>query len=690
MSLLRGHRGADPAPRGTGWWCGALVLALTFFAPRAEAVQVTTGAGSGVAGQTVDITLSTGNLTGLNIYSLQFDLTYNAGLISATDVIEASTAVGNAGWGDATFNVISGKLLVAAAGTTALSGSGALIKIRFLINPAQLAATSSTLTLSNFVFNEGAPNDTTSNNTLTINAMPIITVSPNTAEIVRGGTQQFSVSGSVSNPVSWFTTDGAIATISATGLLTGVAPGAVRVYAVDNAGLRDTTNADILIRGMSLTVGATTVTTGQQATVPITVSSLNGLGIRAGQVTLTYNPSLLTPSALSMLPGTLLNGWGTAGLGSGSNGSVTFAFAGSSDLTGSGTLCHIIFNTTSSGTSAVTPTVALFNETLPAKTTGANVTVSALPTITVNPDNVTLLAGQTQQMTLTGSPTAPIQWSTLDAAVATINDATGLLTAVGGGVTQVRAIDAVGATDLNQTVTVYDFKTTVTTVTGVPGSTVRVPLKVDRNISGLDIRSLQYTATFNATYIQAARAYGAGLVSIWGTSPTTNLQSGSLTVAEAGSAPLGGGTDELQELEFDIKPSAPAPIDVPVTLLGLTFNQGHPSSQVVNGIIRIRSTTAVAAAPAAAFALAPPWPNPARGVVRFAFSVPDPHVAATLSIVGVDGRRVRTLAATRGDADGEARWDGADESGRAVEPGVYYAALEWRGQRLTRRFALLR
>ena len=155
------------ARRGA-WFVLALAL-LAAGAPRpADAVQVTTGAGSGLAGQTVDITLSTGNLTGLGIVSLQFDLTYFANRVTAVDVIEAGTSVGAAGWGDATFNVTSGKITVSHAGTTPLTGSGPLLVIRFLVNPAQLAASSTPLTLSNFVFNEGVPNDTTTNNTLTI------------------------------------------------------------------------------------------------------------------------------------------------------------------------------------------------------------------------------------------------------------------------------------------------------------------------------------------------------------------------------------------------------------------------------------------------------------------------------------------------------------------------------------------
>ena len=79
---------------------------------------------------------------------------------------------------------------------------------------------------------------------------------------------------------------------------------------------------------------------------------------------------------------------------------------------------------------------------------------------------------QTQQMAVSGSPSLPLTWTVLNPAVATISP-TGLLTAVHSGVTQVRATDNIGSTDVNTLVRVYDFKATLGTVTTRPGTTVR-------------------------------------------------------------------------------------------------------------------------------------------------------------------------------------------------------------------------
>lgn len=109
----------------------------------------------------MDIDINTASLTGLNVLSAQMSLSYNNTLVTAIDVIPAGTLVGTAGWGQPTFAVTNvnstGKISISSAGTTALSGAGAVFRVRFLINPAQLNSTATGLTLSSPLFNEGSP-----------------------------------------------------------------------------------------------------------------------------------------------------------------------------------------------------------------------------------------------------------------------------------------------------------------------------------------------------------------------------------------------------------------------------------------------------------------------------------------------------------------------------------------------------
>jgi hypothetical protein len=679
----------------------ALALAVvTASAGPASAIAVAVGTGSAIAGQTVDIDMNVATtLTGLNVKSLQYQITYNPAYVTPTAIITTGTLTGTAAWPTPAFGISSisasqATLGVSAAGTTALSGSGSMLKMRFLINPAQLNAIGIGLGLSNFIFNEGSPTVTMTSGSVTINATPIITVGPDNVELIRGQTQQYSVSGSVTLPVQWFTTNNAVATINSSGLLTGVAPGAVQVFAVDNAGRRDTTAGTAVIRGMGITVTSTSGLVNSTLQVPITVTSLTGLGIRAGQFTITYNGTYGTAVGVTTPPGTLLNGWGTVGFGSfanGGTGSATVDFVGSTDLNGAGVLCYLQFQSANGLPAGIggTFTQALFNETLVAKPTNGSINFTALPTITVNPDQVTLLAGQTQQMSLTGTPTNPITWSVVDPFVASINSA-GLLTALHGGVTQVKAVDNVGATDLNTSVTVYDFLTTVGTITGAPGATVRVPITSDRFVGGLGIYSMQYTLSW-VTLQPVVQSLPSSLIGTWGPGSTVDGPGlTSIRVAAAGATPLPNNGKDLAALEFQIPLTAVSGQDFGLSLTSLLFNEGYPRSQVVNGLLRVRSTTGVEDGGQVAFALAPAQPNPAHGATRLHFSLPA-AARVQLEVIGVDGRRVRTLIdASMTPGDHEVVWDGRDESGQAVAPGLYFDRLTSAGRTLSHRIVLTR
>jgi len=679
MKFLRQHTTRP----GREWMALALAAALAVAgAGSAWAVTVTAGNGSGLAGQTVDIAINTTSTSGLNIRSLQFDLSYNAAYVTATDVLEAGDLVGTAGWGNATFNVTNGKISVSHAGATALSGAGALLHVRFTLIPINGGV--SALTLSNFVFNEGTPADTTVNGLLTVNATPIITVAPDGAELVRGQTLQFSVLGGVVNPVTWSTTNAAVASISGTGLLTANAPGSVRVHALDNGAHSDDSDGDIVVRGMGVTAGSGTVFVDNTIDIPITVTSLTGLGIRAGQVTLSYNPAVVTPTGV--VGGGLLNGWGTVAYGSASPGIFTVDFVGNSDLSGSGVLCNVRFLAGPTNNFTGLNVTALFNENLPAKPTNGSIAVNLLPTLTVSPETWTMFTGDTKTFTVSGTPVPPLKWSVTDSTVARIDSTTGVLTALKGGTIQVRARDNVGAFDLNTSVDVYDFAVSLGQVNAIPGSTVNLPVLADRKVGTKNIRAVQYELQWSSVFVTSVASSAFGLIpAAWpGNLITNRPTTTSWRLAAAGSNTLANTDSVLHRVSFTVSPSAPDGTDIPVTLYAFIANEGAPRVlKAANGVIHVRTTVDVPDGGIPdRLSLAEPWPNPGERM-RFVFGVPvsGPGGAQVrLDVVGVDGRRVRTLV------DGvftagrhESAWDGRDDRGRAVPAGVYFARLEGAG-----------
>jgi uncharacterized protein len=92
-----------------------------------------------------------------------------------------------------------------------------------------------------------------------------------------------------------------------------------------------------------------------------------------------------------------------------------------------------------------------------------------------------------------------------------------------------------------------------------------------------------------------------------------------------------------------------------------------------------------------ALALRSPSPNPFRSGTAIGFELARTG-AIWLCVLDVTGRTVRTLAdgEVAGAGPQQRAWDGRDDDGRALAPGVYLVRLQSDGQALTRRVALLR
>lgn len=79
-----------------------------------------------------------------------------------------------------------------------------------------------------------------------------------------------------------------------------------------------------------------------------------------------------------------------------------------------------------------------------------------------------------------------------------------------------------------------------------------------------------------------------------------------------------------------------------------------------------------------AWGLAPPRPNPTTGGTRIAFSLPPGAAsgAGRLAVYDARGRVVRLWDAPTRSGAGEIFWDGRDERGARVAPGVYFFRLD--------------
>jgi len=101
-------------------------------------------------------------------------------------------------------------------------------------------------------------------------------------------------------------------------------------------------------------------------------------------------------------------------------------------------------------------------------------------------------------------------------------------------------------------------------------------------------------------------------------------------------------------------------------------------------------TTDVGPTLPAVLALAPAFPNPARGSSTLDFALPR-EARVELALYDTGGRRVRTLVdATLPAGHHAARWDGRDDAGTLEPSGVYFVSMRSEGRELRRRLAFVR
>ncbi|WP_439642058.1 beta strand repeat-containing protein [Gemmatimonas sp.] len=315
-------------------------------------------------------------------------------------------------------------------------------------------------------------------------------ITPGNANLVVGGTQQLAtvVRDSLGNVLTertarWASSNSAVATVSATGLVTAVAVGSATV---------------------TVTVeGATATALLSVGPLPPAITSLTvsptAVSLIASQ-TRTLTPVLVRPTGAAAA-------------------SVTY---GSADPSVATVTSAGVITALSTGTAIITVTAtAAGNTTYAAATLTELVTVTVAPAVAsvqVTPGSVSIMPGSTQQLTTTVRDSSgadltgrAITWTTSNSAIATVT-ATGLVTAVAVGTATITA--TAGGVTGTMTMTVLALPTSITAVSVTPTS---VSLAVGRS-SALSPVVTQpngapaATVTFGTTAPAVATVSSAGLI----------------------------------------------------------------------------------------------------------------------------------------------------------------------------------
>jgi PKD repeat protein len=122
----------------------------------------------GGPGQDVAIPINVlDNLTGLDVFSYQGEITFDPAVLQARSPFASSSGTISSGWGPPTANSPSANTITFGGfGTTPLDGTGPIVYLLFtVVGPV---GSSTPLTFQNFLFNAGDPNAVTSNGLFTV------------------------------------------------------------------------------------------------------------------------------------------------------------------------------------------------------------------------------------------------------------------------------------------------------------------------------------------------------------------------------------------------------------------------------------------------------------------------------------------------------------------------------------------
>ncbi len=165
----------------------AFALLVLGFAVSVAQIGVSLPTVQGQTGASLTIPVTVGNLSGQNVFSYQFTVTFDTTIVKITGASISGTLSAN--FSTSVNTNVSGRITVAAAGSQALSGSGTLINLSANL----VGKGSSNLTFTAFQFNEGSPAASLTNGRVVV---------PQLAVTIPTATQKLLIGSSITIPIA--------------------------------------------------------------------------------------------------------------------------------------------------------------------------------------------------------------------------------------------------------------------------------------------------------------------------------------------------------------------------------------------------------------------------------------------------------------------------------------------------------
>ena len=579
----------------------------------------------------------------------------------------------------------NGNLLqLAASSSNVLSGTGVLVEVRALISGTGWSS------MSNVIINEGGPSVGLDQGYLTHSPPPVLTLQPNVVQnLLIGDTVPYTCVAAVP-PLVWSSLNPGVGSVDAGGMFTAGGQGQTRVLLDDGAGSHGQSQL-ITVYSHGISVVDLTGTAGSDLELQLMLDNPDSRGFNSLQCTVNLGSNRLSLLGVETA-GTLCENW--AGLQAVQNGNlVTVVGADASVLNGEGTLLILRLHSTpgSSLFNAVTLDQASLDENNSVLRSNGTVNLAATGTYTLGPLSPTLKRGESQTVSVTGTPNGAISWSSSDPLVGIV-DAGGVFHALSGGQTRISGIDELGQTAETGFWQVVDLDLRLgTSVEVAQGGSALVPLHCD-SLVGLSVQSFE-----------CALSWTAGVLNITGVVTENSLcenlgdtaffgDSLSAAFSVSGQIPDTAGLP-LIWFVCELDPEAIPGQTLSLQLSEALFDEGYPVVRRSNGSVLVMAGTGVEEPPVTTpggLELLPNWPNPFNPETRIAFrTAAAGHVS--LAVYDLQGRRtVQLLDSTQPAGMHSLIWNGRTAGGAPAASGSYLLLLEHEGRSLSRRITLLR
>ncbi len=515
-------------------------------------------------------------LTGEEIYSYRFYITYNASYMEFVGVNSLSTILSD--WGMPLVNTSTpGVIILVGAGATPLAGIGDLFNLEF--TSLRSGGSYVNFTEGQSYWNEGNPVMSFANSYVYATARSLPNIYPDSQNMFVGDEITLSATGGLA-PYVFATTDAGIGQIINDNTLQAVAPGKIRAFVTDDNGEVNYSNGYFDIRAVRMTMSSDVyINPTEEVLFPIMIEIAPGTVIYSGSIDISF------PSGVSALEDPLQQGDYSLNFERRIiNNGVRISFASGTGITGSGVLVYIPFVANVSGNHYMQYQNTIFNETLLSFNTNNYLHVNTLPSLSISPSSGTVLWGGSISLSVVNG-TPPFDFSVSNETVASI-DGTGVLTGSQGGTTRVTVVDDLGATATSGVFTVNDHNVTINNTDGTLDYNTIVPITTSELPAGRDLFSFEASVSFQSDYLE--------FVGVEGGNPQMAVEaslSGS-TIQLVGATSTGISSGTICNLLFRIKNTLPLYNSTNVNFSEFRANEGSLYSVLHNGAVtRVEQTS---------------------------------------------------------------------------------------------------